>query len=80
MENVKRTPLYGLHEELGGKIVDFAGWALPIQYTGISQEHHAVRKQAGLFDVSHMGEVLVTGKEALAFVQYLVTNARPLGR
>jgi aminomethyltransferase len=74
MENAKRTPLYELHEELGGKIVDFAGWALPIQYAGISQEHHAVRNQAGLFDVSHMGEVMVTGKDALAFSQYLVTN------
>lgn len=74
LENVKQTPLYDLHEELGGKIVDFAGWALPIQYSGISEEHHAVRNQAGLFDVSHMGEVMVTGKDALAFVQYLVTN------
>jgi len=74
LENGKRTPLYDLHEELGGKIVDFAGWALPIQYSGISQEHHAVRNKAGLFDVSHMGEVMVTGKDALAFAQYLVTN------
>jgi aminomethyltransferase len=74
LENVKRTALYEWHKKMGGKIVDFAGWALPIQYSGISQEHHAVRNQAGLFDVSHMGEVMVTGKDALAFAQYLVTN------
>lgn len=70
----KRTALYENHVKCGGQIVDFAGFELPIQYVGISEEHHSVRNKVGLFDVSHMGEVLVTGKEALSFVQYLVSN------
>lgn len=74
MSNAKRTPLYEMYANHGGKIVEFAGWEMPVQYSNIMEEHHAVRKAAGLFDVSHMGEVLVTGTEAEAFVDYLVTN------
>jgi aminomethyltransferase len=70
----KRTHLYNTHEKFGGKLIDFAGWVLPVQYEGILQEHEAVRNAAGLFDVSHMGEVDVIGEEAFEFVQNLVTN------
>lgn len=69
-----QTPLYETHVKYGGRIVEFGGWLLPVQYSGILEEHRAVRQKAGLFDVSHMGEVLVTGKDALAFLQRLVTN------
>lgn len=74
MEDVKKTALFASHENCGGKIIDFAGWALPVQYQGIIPEHEAVRNAAGIFDVSHMGEVEVKGEEAFAFVQNLVTN------
>lgn len=70
----RKTPLYETHVKYGGKIVEFGGWLLPVQYAGILDEHKAVREKAGLFDVSHMGEVLVKGPEALAFLQKLVTN------
>lgn len=74
MEGVKKTALFNAHERHGGKIIDFAGWALPVQYEGILEEHEAVRNAAGLFDVSHMGEVEVKGAGAFKFVQNLVTN------
>lgn len=74
MENLKKTALFECHEKWGGKIIEFAGWALPVQYEGIIPEHEAVRNAAGLFDVSHMGEVEVKGRDAEAFVQNLVTN------
>lgn len=74
MDLVRKTALYDEHVAAGGKIIDFAGWALPVQYEGIMEEHEAVRNAAGIFDVSHMGEVEVTGKDAFAFVQNLVTN------
>lgn len=70
----RKTSLYNAHLKYGGNVVDYSGWALPVQYEGLTQEHEAVRTQAGLFDVSHMGEVEVTGPQALDFVQYLVTN------
>lgn len=70
----KQTPLYETHLRYGGKIVEFGGWALPVQYTGIKEEHQAVRTKAGLFDVSHMGEVLVSGPDALVLLQKLMTN------
>lgn len=70
----QKTPLYDLHVQYHGNIVEFGGWLLPVQYTGIIEEHHAVRTRAGLFDVSHMGEIMVTGKEAAKFLQYLITN------
>lgn len=71
---MKKTALYDEHIDLGGKIVDFGGWALPVQYSGILAEHMAVRQAAGLFDVSHMGEIMIEGQEAEAFIQHLVTN------
>ncbi len=74
MADLRRTALYDSHLKWGGKIIDFAGWELPVQYEGLVIEHNAVRNNAGLFDVSHMGEVSVVGKEASQFVQYLVTN------
>lgn len=72
--SLKHTPLYSIHVELGAKIVPFAGWNMPIQYAGLMQEHLAVRKSCGIFDVSHMGEVEVTGKDAEAFLQNLIPN------
>ncbi len=74
MSEPKRTPLYDAHLRYGGKVVDYAGWALPVEYTTLVEEHEAVRNAAGVFDVSHMGEVEVRGKEAAAYVQNLVTN------
>lgn len=71
---LKRTPLYEKHVGLQGKIIEFGGWEMPVQYAGITAEHTAVREKAGLFDVSHMGEVEVKGDQAEAFVQHLVTN------
>ncbi|NLX62276.1 MAG: glycine cleavage system aminomethyltransferase GcvT [Tissierellia bacterium] len=70
----KKTPLYDEHVKLGGKIVDYAGWFLPVQYEGLIPEHEAVRNAAGIFDVSHMGVVMVKGKDALPYLQYLFTN------
>ncbi|MGM0396283.1 MAG: glycine cleavage system aminomethyltransferase GcvT [Bacillota bacterium] len=72
--DAKKTPLYEEHVKLGGNVVDYAGWYLPVQYEGLVPEHEAVRNAAGLFDVSHMGEITIKGKDALAFVDYLMTN------
>lgn len=74
MGDLKRTPLYETHLKYKGKIIDFAGWELPVQYEGLIQEHEAVRNAAGIFDVSHMGEIEIKGKDAFNYVQYLVTN------
>src|SRR5438876_5461940 len=71
---LKRTPLYEQHRALGARLVEFGGWEMPVQYSGILQEHEAVRTRAGLFDVSHMGEFKVEGPGALPFLQYLVPN------
>lgn len=71
---LKRTPLYDRHVAAGARIVDFGGWAMPVQYAGIQAEHRAVRTSAGLFDVSHMGEIEVYGADAVASVNRLVTN------
>jgi aminomethyltransferase len=71
---LRRTPLYELHEELGARIVPFAGWEMPVQYEGVREEHSAVRLHAGMFDVSHMGEVEVEGPGALAFLQRVLSN------
>lgn len=73
-KEVKKTALNNAHKKLEGKLIDFAGWELPVQYEGIIDEHEAVRNAAGLFDVSHMGEVKVQGEEAFLFIQNLVTN------
>lgn len=72
--SLRRTPLYDAHIAAGGRMVDFGGWELPVQYSGITQEHQAVRTACGLFDVSHMGEILVTGEGALAFINSAITN------
>lgn len=74
MQDAKQTPLYDSHIKHGGKMVEFGGWALPVQYTNILEEHKAVREDVGLFDVSHMGEVTAEGADALAFLNYLCTN------
>lgn len=74
MSDLKRTPLRDFHAANGARLVDFAGWEMPVQYRSILEEHKAVRKTAGLFDVSHMGEVDVTGPDAQRFLNYVVTN------
>jgi aminomethyltransferase len=71
---LKRTAFYEIHRRLNGKIVEFAGYEMPVQYTGIVEEHRLVRERVGVFDVSHMGEVEIRGEDALAFVQQLTVN------
>ncbi len=71
---LKKTPLFEAHIRRSGKMVEFAGWQMPLQFEGIRKEHHQVRKSLGLFDVSHMGEIRVRGKEALKTLQWLTTN------
>jgi aminomethyltransferase len=70
----QRTPLYGEHIKLDARMVDFAGWEMPVQYAGLKEEHHCVRNNVGLFDVSHMGEVFVRGENALKTLQWLTSN------
>ncbi len=74
MSELKRTPLRDFHAAHGGRLVDFAGWEMPVQYKSILEEHKAVRRAAGLFDVSHMGEVDVRGPDAGRFLNHLLTN------
>jgi aminomethyltransferase len=74
MTELKRTPLYEVYKEYGGKTIDFGGWELPVQFSSIKEEHEAVRTRAGLFDVSHMGEVIVTGPDSLNYLQKMLTN------
>jgi aminomethyltransferase len=71
---LKRTPLFEEHKALNARMVDFGGWELPVQYSGLTQEHLAVRTACGIFDVSHMGEIWVEGPGALAFVNHVTTN------
>ena len=71
---MKQLILSGIHESLGGKMVEFAGYYMPVQYEGVKAEHHTVRNEVGVFDVSHMGEVFVSGEKALDFLQYITTN------
>jgi aminomethyltransferase len=71
---MKRTPLFEGHHAAGGRLVDFAGWEMPMQYTGVVDEYQTVRKAAGLFDVSHMGRITVAGDGALSFLQRVTTN------
>jgi len=71
---LRRTPLFEVHRAAGARLVPFAGWEMPVQYTGILAEHRAVREHAGLFDVSHMGEFLVEGPGALSFLQKMTSN------
>ncbi len=71
---MKSTPLNQIHHQLGARMVDFGGWDMPVQYDGVIAEHLAVRSTAGLFDVSHMGEIEVSGADAFTFLQYATTN------
>ncbi|MCA0985999.1 glycine cleavage system aminomethyltransferase GcvT [Guptibacillus algicola] len=74
MESLLKTPLYETYQEMGAKTIDFGGWALPVQFSSIKEEHHAVRNHAGLFDVSHMGEIEVKGEDAFPYLQKMMTN------
>ena len=71
---LKRTPLIAAHQKLGGKLIEFGGWEMPVQYTSITDEHLAVRNAAGIFDISHMGEVTVSGAAATEFLNFIFTN------
>lgn len=71
---LQRTPLFAAHQRLGARLVEFGGWEMPVQYTSIVEEHLAVRSAAGLFDISHMGEFLVSGPGAAAFLNHALTN------
>ena len=71
---LKRTALWGRHQALGGRLIEFGGWEMPVQYTSILEEHLAVRRAAGIFDISHMGEVTVSGASAAAFLNHVLTN------
>lgn len=74
MSQLKRTPLYEVYKDYGAKTIDFGGWDLPVQFSSIKEEHEAVRSKAGLFDVSHMGEIEVKGTDSLAYLQKMMTN------
>src|SRR5512137_2988137 len=71
---LKRTPLFAAHQQLGAKLVEFGGWEMPVHYSGIVEEHQAVRTAAGIFDISHMGEVFVSGPSSTAFLNRALTN------
>jgi aminomethyltransferase len=71
---LKKTPLNARHRAAGGKMVEFGGWDMPVEYSGITDEHHAVRTRAGVFDVSHMGQIEIAGGDALAAVQHITSN------
>ena len=71
---LKKTPLYQNYVDSGAKIVEFGGWAMPVQFTSIKEEHNAVRYEVGMFDLSHMGEISIKGNDASKFVQYLLSN------
>lgn len=70
----KRTPLYSVHEKLGARLIDFGGFQMPLQYSGILKEHQAVRERCGVFDVSHMGEIIIRGDKALDLIQFATIN------
>ena len=74
MQTLRRTPLYDRHVALGARMVPFAGWEMPVQYASIIDEHRTVRTALGLFDLSHMGELLVSGPDALAYLRYCVIS------
>src|SRR5689334_23459325 len=74
MQTLLRTPLYERHVALGARMVPFAGWEMPVQYEGVIPEHRAVRTDAGAFDVSHMGELVVEGAGARSFLQSVLSN------
>src|SRR3954465_2631038 len=72
---LKKTPLNSVHRRLGARMVDFSGWDMPVQYSGLVDEHHTVRKAVGVFDVSHMGEIEIRGPEAARVADHVPTNA-----
>src|SRR6266550_4389214 len=72
---LKCTPLNAIHRAMGARMVDFGGWDMPVQYSGVIEEHNTVRKSVGLFDVSHMGEIEILGVEAVQAADFLTTNA-----
>jgi len=74
IQELKKTPFYNIHVSLGARMVDFAGFSMPVQYESIIKEHEAVRNKAGVFDVSHMGEFLLEGKDVISFLQYVMIN------
>jgi len=74
MSDLKRTPIYPEYEKLGARTIDFGGWDMPVQFKGIKHEHEVTRTKAGLFDVSHMGEIVVKGPKSLDFLQQVTTN------
>ncbi|HXR08238.1 MAG TPA: hypothetical protein VN765_12960, partial [Candidatus Acidoferrum sp.] len=71
---LKRTPLFAAHQRLGARLIDFGGWEMPLHYSGILDEHLAVRSAAGLFDISHMGEIVVRGSASPEFLNGVLTN------
>jgi aminomethyltransferase len=71
---MNKTPLNQIHKDMGAKMTNFGGWEMPVEYTGIIEEHKAVRNQCGLFDVSHMGEILISGENAAKSLQKIITN------
>ncbi len=71
---IKKTALNAIHHALGGKMTAFAGYEMPVQYAGVNHEHETVRNAVGIFDVSHMGEILINGKDALALIQKISSN------
>ncbi len=73
-DNLKRTPLFNVHKQLGARMIEFGGWEMPVQYSSIVAEHLAVRSNVGIFDLSHMGEIEVNGPGALTLIQKLITN------
>ena len=73
-QEIKKTPLYNIHIKLGARMVEFAGFYMPVQYESILKEHEAVRSYAGVFDISHMGEFLLEGKDVIPFLQYVMIN------
>ena len=73
MTELRKTPLHAAHQRLGARLVEFGGFEMPVQYTSILKEHQAVREAAGLFDVSHMGQIFLTGPEAISSAEKLLT-------
>src|SRR5881397_1105070 len=71
---LKRTPLFAAHQKAGGKLIEFGGWEMLVQYSSIVDEHLCVRRAAGIFDISHMGEVKVSGHDAAGFLDATLTN------
>jgi aminomethyltransferase len=75
VQELKKTPLHAWHREHGGQMVEFGGWEMPISYRrGIIEEHLITRKVGGLFDISHMGRFLISGRDAVSFLQHVLTN------